>query len=1203
MKFIKYLLLFFLILKINSFVESAVDCQKDIDYTIESSCGKNPSKLYIIDKSIYYFESIGITPYSQPVYDDYYSYYYWILNDGIEYTLSYRYKGCENVKSQTIVSQGMYFKLLSEPLCPNTYFNYTIYNSGENGGNTNYSNTPQNIVASNYDGSCFVEFLVTPLSNSKGALQSGAAKYTYPTCGFSNGSISVDLTKGYSNCHLYSQFDYELNNEIQPSSTCFYSGLDSFYYYLFVDSKECATERLSIQLVNVFTPMEITFENVPDFNQNSIVSLSLSSGDNGILNKTNSFATMGGAGPDPLTTWSHKEIRITQSTQYGYFYNKDFTTDPNQVICYFNDGFELKGYNSNFNFTVSKSDSCSENVTITFYPLPTQTFVIHDYLLGNQLSLNNNVLSVQYNKYLQISETSSNSERYYSTSFYTPTYRIVETSNGIGCWKTYNITIGEYEIYTNLTLKVYNGDEYEFFFYPIDGVFVNVPANYFYLFYKVKDCQIESVIMIDKSDNNTPMDDVKMDINIIEIGNCTHETSILVTVDTVFGNFSKVFSTFSYNNLFYFYLPNCSCSIESFYSIPPLIDGESFTYTFVNDPDCNSTGNVIQLFGSNGNTIQEVYSNGVQLIANNQVDVDFAYNFESGENNVTIKYSNSKGTCYKSQMINIVSPYEVPLVQVTPVIDCDSADGKITISNYLNFSNLNIIIGSSTVQINSGLVTNLPSGTYTILYGNYETCANSINVYVPTSEDYVEITTSVIFNPTCGEGTQNGDGKISVTLKNLGVKINNFYIQNQNINPYLNFPNGVYIAAAPGLNTLSISYGGCIWKRDVNTTISKPTFSFEKIYNDTCLSSVYYKLVNNNPNITINSVTSIYSLYNYQNQYYTQMATNLVYPYTITWNTYCSETFYQEITFDTPFNYYSSYLQYEIVKADNCDSFKIDIIIKNMNSFQTVTLSKKYPTPMNSTHAIFKNLPPSTSYDISFTLFDGCSGVEMVGYQQLSNGNTKETMDIIKVNDICSSGKGSIQLSNMDITNHYYNVKTFTDYYVYTTFPIQPTSYDTSNGTNFSLISNLRAGIYNITKNCKSITNCYIETKVVIENQDPIIESISVTDSYDKLNNGTVEIKLNYNSTFPINFKIIGTQFSNQNGRFENLPAKTYEVHVTLTDRMCPITISQSFTINLKTPPPLPSPQDPSDELSTSSFIQLNILSFLLISILTIFIL
>ncbi|KAM9979519.1 hypothetical protein ACTFIY_008757 [Dictyostelium cf. discoideum] len=1199
MKFLKYLLLLFLILKINGFVESAVDCQQNTEYFVENSCGKNPSKLHI-NNDIYYFESIGITPYSTPVYNETTSNYFWYLKDGIEYTFSYRYKGCQNFKSHSIISQGMYFQLLSQPLCQNTYFNYTVFNSGEMGENANYSNTPQNIISLNYNGSCSINFLIKPLSNSKGAFQSGAAKYTYPTCGFSNGTISVDSTKGYSNCHLFSQFDTNFLNEIQPSSPCFYSGLDSFYYYLFVDSKECATERLPIKLLDVFTPLEITFESVPDNNQNSIVSLSLSSGgDNGILNETISYAFLGSNGPDPLSTWSNKETRISTSTQYGYFYNKDFSTDPYKVLCSFNDAFLMKEYNPNFNFTVTKSDTCLENVTITFYPLPTQTFVVYDYILGNKLPLINNVLSVQYNKYLHIAEISSDSERYYSTAFYTPIYRIVETSNRIGCWKTYNITIDDYQIYTNLSMKVYDSDEYEYIFYPIDGVFVNVPANNFYIHYKVKDCEIESVIMISKYEEITPMDDVKMDISIYELGNCTHKSSILVKLDTVFGNFSKVFTSFS-NSYFNFYLPNCTCNIGFFYSFPPLIDSESFTFNYIKDPYCNSTGYVIKLLGSNGNTIQEVYSNGIQLIPNDDVGIDFAYNIGPGENNVTIKYSNSQVTCYKSQIIDIQSPYEVPSVEVTPVIDCNSADGKISISNYMNFYSLDIIIGPSSVPITSGLVSNLRSGTYTIIYGNSGSCANSIDVYVPTSEQYVEITTSVISNPTCGEQSLNGDGKINVTLKHLGIKINTFYIQNQNQS--LTFSDGgVYIAAAPGLNTLSISYGGCIWKRDVTTTISKPTFSFENIYNDTCLSSVYYKLINNNNNnnnIAINSVTSPYTLYSYQNEYYTRIETNLIYPYTITWNTYCTETFYREFSYDTPFNYYSNYIQYEIVKADNCNSFKIDIIIKNMNSFQKVTLSNKYPTPINSTHAIFKNLPPSNSYDISFSLFDGCSGTEMVGYQQLSNGNTKETIDIIKVNDICNSGKGSIQLSNMDTINHYYYVKTFSDYYVYTSYPIQPTS------NNNTLLSNVPPGIYNITRNCKSITNCYLETKVVIENEDPKIESISVTDSYDKLNNGTVEIKLNYNPINPINFKIIGTQFSNQNGIFSNLPPKTYEVQVTLTDRMCPITISQSFTINLVTPPPspTPSPQDPSDELSTSSFIQLNIL-LLLISILTILIL
>ncbi|KAM9979520.1 hypothetical protein ACTFIY_008758 [Dictyostelium cf. discoideum] len=1188
-KFINYLLFFIIFLNKNNFVKS--DCNQELDLEIYNSCGNIPSKL-VIHESIYSFESIELTPFVQPKLKDN---YFWDLEDGIDYTISYRYKNCDNTITAPFASKGMYYKLISEPLCLNTYTPYTVYNWGSDGSSYNYSTVPSTIWIYSQNGLCNFQSPISPQSYTKGVLHDGALKFVGPTCGFKNGTITIDLTKGYSNYHLFLQSDYLFENEIQPSSEGFYNGLESQDYFLFVDSEQCATERIEIYMKDVFTPLEIDFEDVPDLCHNSTISFSLTSGNNGILNNTNTYAFVGNT-EGLLADWSHKQTPIISRTVYGYSYNRDFSTEAGQTKCHFFETLLFDNYYPNFNFTISKSESCLENVSITFYPLPNQDIVVYDYNkeTGIPFPMNNNTISVENNLNLWIFDSNQYYGIVHSTVFDTPSYRIIETSNGVGCWKTYNITIVNYENYKNLRIRSYN-ENGDFNFYPVEGVFINVPALYYYVTYNAGDCETESYFVIDKLDRNTPMDDVTVEYTTLQVGNCTHETSYMVTVKSVFGTYSETMQTFN-DAEFTIFLPNCSCQINGIYEAPDLIDGNSLIYQLLTDTNCNSTGNLIRFTSpSQDASISSVYQNSVQLQYNGNLN---GYYISSGENNITVKYEGNT-YCYRTETITIPSAYEVPKVQITPVSDCRNPNGKIEISNYQNFNDLEIVYNSNSQSINQGLIEDLSSGTYKINYYNNQTCINSITVFVPSSENIAEITTSVISNPTCDAGPFS-DGLIRVSLKYEGNQINNFTIQSKDAQfTYLN--DGVYPIAGVGVNSLTISYLSCTWKRDITTVVNKPSFTLEKVFNDTCYLQSVYKLVSSNPNIEINYVSSENDFF-YQNNYYQRFISGGKSVVQVGWNSRCNEYYPQEIIMN---NYDqdsdAKYIDYEIVKPDNCNSLKIDLIIKNMNKFVTLNINNKLPTPINSTHSIFKNLPPSDSYEISYILLNGCSGYQTIGNDEFKSGSTKETMDIIKINDLCYSGKGSIQLSNLDFNNYYYFIKNsnrlmgITDSFE----TIQPQQVS-SNGT--FLLPYYYPGSYKIYRGCKSMANCFLESNVVIESEDPKIESISVTDSYDKLNNGTVEIKLNYNSSYPIHFKIIGTQLSNQNGKFGNLSPQTYELQITLTDRMCPITISQSFTINLVTPPPSPTPsQDPSDELSTSSFVQTNLL-FLSILIFTILI-
>ncbi|KAN0033093.1 hypothetical protein ACTA71_011301 [Dictyostelium dimigraforme] len=1208
----KYLIFFLIILNILNYVKS--DCFQTHIIETQTSCGNMPSR-FIINESIYSFESIEVQPYVEPIFNPFGQSYFWNLIDGINYTISYRNKNCSNYIVQSFLPNGMYYELLSEPLCLNTYTQIKVYNWGSNGEDYYFEMVPSKTSINSQNGNCNIQFFILPKSYSKGALQSGDITYKNPTCGFNNGSIQINI-KNYSDYSLYDDMDFGFENPIplsqSPSPLIFaiWSDLENKGYNLLIKSEECGTELISISLENILPSLEINLENVPDFSYDSTISLSFPSGNNGVLNYTNVIGYVSDT-EDLISGWIHgKQLPIEYRTPYGYLYNEDFSIDPKKVKCQFSDSMNFYYYYENFNFTIKKSDSCLVNVTITFYPLPTQDIQVYDYDIegSDPFPLVNNVLSVENNKNLYIFDGIQEKGIVFSTIFSeTPSYSIIESSNGQkGCWKTFNITIANYQIYKNLKIKTYNDNGDEWYYYPVNGIFINVPANYFYVYYTIGDCETDSFFIIDKSERSTPMDDVIVDFTTITIGNCTSDTVFKVTVHTIFGTFSEIHHT-AYDTDLTFYIPNTGCSFDFSYSSPPLIDTHSFSYQSLTNQNCNSTGgDVVKFLSSSGYTVIGAYVNGIPMVYNNVYN---GFDINYGDNNVTIQLSGINGACFKSQMVTISKPTNsesIPIVEITPVTDCINANGKIEISNYQDFQNLEIQINSNTFPIHSGIFENLESGIVTILYSYNQTilCSNSISLFIPSSENNVKITTSIISNPTCkpfNTNSMNSDGKINVTLTINGIQQSTMDFNVQNQNPNFIFGGGIYPIANVGLNNLTIYFGSCKWKRQVIITeINKPKFTFERVFNDTCSNPAIYKLTSDTPNLLIDDVQMSDSFY-YQYNYYKIYLGSITESFNIFWNSYCFDMFTQTITIDNYFNNKNN-LQYEIIKADNCSSLKIDLLIKNSNQFNHILINKVSSTPINSTHSIFKNLPPTNSFQVSYVTKDGCYGDETVGELELRSGNTKETIDIIKTNDLCYSGKGSVQLLNLNFKDHYYYIKNVNGLMG---VDISLTPLQSDGSSNSKLFSNLYPGTFNLTRHCKSMVNCFLETEITIESDTPIIESIQIIDSYGQLNNGSVEIKLNYNSLSPINYQIIGTNLLNQNGKFLNLSPNTYQIQVTLTDRMCPITLSQSFTIKsiipppTSQPPPTSSPPKPSDELSTSSIIQFNfnLLITILISI------
>ncbi|KAN0033125.1 hypothetical protein ACTA71_011333 [Dictyostelium dimigraforme] len=1206
---------FFLILFIFNFAIGD-QCQDSISITKFDRCAINEVSKITINNDYYYFDFIELTPKTTiPLIGI--NKIDWYINDGIQYTLTYRYQGCTNNLTEQFIANGMYYELDSEPLCANTQIEYYVYNWYSNGDSKTFLSTPSLQTIQSDDNNCQLSFYINPLNSTGGALQSGAIKILHPTCGFNNGTI-IYSSKGYSNYHLYLKDDTQFQFEIQPYMTGLYTFLKEADYYLFVDSLECGTEKILITLQNVYSPLKIKFESVPNFGRNtSTVSLSLASGIYGDLNNWNAYGyVVDISNMAIINDWNHTKTPIQMITNFGYSYN-DFVQSG--TVCQFTDSFETEFFIPQINYTLSRNgNGCLDSVTLTIYPsYQGQTFTLLS-LSGTLINFVNNKAIVSSNNDYAITDVDTGKMVFFTTLYSIPKYSIIETSkdSAVGCWKTFNITIGNYENYNNLRLELYFGTTPSIY-YPINGVFINIPAMKSRIYYNHGECgeNNDFFFLVDLDDQYSPVDNVTIDYLLIQNGTCTDPTIIKYIANTPRGIISGDYSSYSsINETIKVKDTNCKFIIN--YQISPLIIENSFINARISEPVCLfSQGLIVFNPPTSDSRVLTPFSNNKPMIAYTYGNNSFY--ISSGINNISVIYKTPNVFCQKTQTVQVSATYNItPQFLVTPVTDCKNPNGKIEITNYQIFSVIILYIPNNptTMSTNDGIFDGLPTGDYSIQF-NTDDCNGRVDISIPTSYDNIEITTELIKNPTC-DILGVADGGFRVNVNQSGIPLNDFTILSYNgIN---SFSNGVYYSASIGINMFSIVYGSCIWKSEIkiNTTIDDPQFSLIQLSNQTCFIQPVFKLVSNNPNVIINQVTLNGIIRSEGDYYLTPIYGNPI-TMAIQWNQFCIKTLSIPINLNNlgddgsppPPPPPPPKLKYKIIKADNCNSLKIDLLITNMDNFLRVSINNKLPISLtNSSQAIFYNLPPSSGYLVYYILKNGCSNTEFIGNYELSNGNTKETLDIKIKNDICHSGKGSIQLPTMDTDNYYYFLKKKHD-----------GSYGFTTSTfiqNQNTLSNLQSYTYNITRTCKSIINCYLETTVTIGSDNPSIESITTNDSYDILNNGTAEIKLNYIPGRPPKYEIIGTQLSNTVGLFTNLSPNHYQVRVTITDTFCPITLNMGFSIGYIPPKSTPSPTpssntsvvststtststtststtststpNPSDELSTSNTLQFN---------------
>ncbi|EAL71871.1 hypothetical protein DDB_G0271482 [Dictyostelium discoideum AX4] len=1312
MKLYKYILFYIFYIIINreiNVVKSVNQCTSPIlDLIIKDSCGLDSSKLIINQDDFSLLDIINLSqlsppqqkPLLQPTYNINNKAFEWNLIDGIDYLIEYRYKGCNGngyTNKQIVKSNGMYYKLKTQPLCLYTQFNFTIYNFNSYGDSKEFQATPSNIKISNQDNTCTLNFFITPISITKGALQNNIISYTHPTCGFKNGTISITIPKSssFSNYHLFFKNDLNLQNEIKsisPSTTdtetetetemettIKYINLDSDEYLVFIDSDECGREKIKIKLDNVYPQINLELNHFSNsFYNNSIMSFNDNQSSIN-FNKSNLVLFYGSQNSKFIKKVQQQQLKndnfqdvFYKDLTFGYYYNKDLSINPtNQLlpsICIF------QQYSSNtrslpqINYTIinggDENNSCLNMIKIEINSLYGENdeiilTSITDNLIYKieklNISNNNNNYYYYYQSYIpynnefKITSLIGKGDIYFSTIYKKLTYKIIETSSieQIGCWKTFNITIYDFQDYKDLKLIGSN----EVLIYPsVEGVFINVPSNQLTLSYYYGDCITESRINIAINDNDhsnfglhsdyNPLDNVKIDYSIIKNSTCFTPAIIQYSVNSPLGILNGTFETDDeYENFIKF--PNSLCFIPLSYSTPNTTPTTSpttttsipidFSYKVIKTPSCSidQSGLIsIRLNDRNfvnSNLIYKIESNGEILIQHPSNHNN--YFIKSGENKIKITLKIGNKFCVSSiqKSINIPKINSInPKVLITPITNCENSNGKIEILNYQEFTTIELysIINNKLLNsINNGSTFyNLESSNYILNFKSL-ICSGSIIVNVPSSSSSndknskYKITPTIIRNPTCSNGNSYSDGRIGISLIKDGNKINNFTISNINDNHNYYFTNGIYEIATVGLNQLIIKYGSCKWYENITLEFDDPKFKIQNLFNQTCgFNYNLYKIISNNSNVQINKITYVTATdyTNYQNEHFISNPFRFPLIYTIRWNDLCENTFtqYYDINNNNDINNQQINVKYEIVYPNDClssssssPSFKFDIIIKNMNSFKSLLLYGRVPTiSINSTHSIFKNVVPSETYEFTYTSLYGCDGIFYIYKDDLPKTNVNQKLDIKITNDICHSGLGSIQFSNFDNDNYYYYLRSLKLNYKENDNDVDHSYsipiYNANNNNNYNnnisnnnnnYTFNLKVGTYNIYRGCKSMINCIIDEKITIGNDDPVIESINLLDSFNSSKNGSVEVKLNFNSSFPIVYEIVGTKFSNLNdGKFLNLPPNSYELKIIITDKMCPIVLTKNFTINL-----IPT-EKTNRQPSNSTILKFNYLLFLI---------
>ncbi|KAN0033123.1 hypothetical protein ACTA71_011331 [Dictyostelium dimigraforme] len=1208
MKIINIILFVFIFIILNGEnVKSVSICNVLPSIVKAGSCGDFKAKLQVME-SYFSFQSVGISPFVSPIYGENGFDYY--LKDGVQYTITFQRMNCGNQLVDSFTPNGMYYEIKTQPLCSQTFFDMEIHNYYINGSSKVISEFPGSYSITNEAGSCPINFLVTPQSSTKGVLQNGSVKMNRPTCGFNNGSIVIDLTKGYSNVRLYFSNDSLLQYEIQPNSPGSYLNLYYQSYTLYATSQECGNEVVEINLYNAFTPLNVELVNVPNLFEPSTFTFSLSSGESGKLNSSNTFIFTSDNDNNFISNWTDYQDYFKGQFEYGFYYSDQFNGNQNDKSCETSGYFNGDVVASVLNYTLTRNgDSCLNGILFTVYPLFSNPIALLDITLDGVYQLDaNNQAVIPYNRDLGIQEKMSGPTQYFSTVYMIPTYSVVETTKGgaSGCWSTYNITINKYETLGNLTLKFGDTDTY---FIPVNGVFINIPSGDYQISYIAGDCETKSFFTISLSSEECPQDQVSIQYKVLENATCSTPYEIEFTASTPFGLITDTFNV----NSFFFYdesynIEETNAFFQIVYFVPsyPVWDDKDFNVTIDYQASCTFTKGTITLSIPNDPNnsdpqyeIVDVMANGVSL---QSAGPGTSYFIPPGENNVTIQYrygGYNDNICYKSKSVVIDALQSLsPDYSVIGVSNCSTPDGIISVVNYQDFSTISLTLSNQTVLDAStdGKFTDLYPGSYQV-YFEAQSCNGFVDIIVPTSEDNVEIVTSVIQNPTCVTTANYADGLIKVDVKKDGVQLNGLSVSNLDD---LYSDNNVYFGAKVGSNSIKIQYGQCIWYRNVNVAkMDDPMLSFDVIFNQTSSWSNLYKLNVGNPNVTIKQFGQHSSDFiTYQGDYYLFSGRDDEFSYSLMWNTFCY--IYDSVPLQ-PYTYKAPPVQYKIVKADSCYSLKIDVIITNMNDYLYVSIFDRRPISINSTHAIFKGLPPSVNYPVKYLYSkENFEDYEYIGAEEMFNGFTKETLNIVKKsNDICHSGIGSFEIqSTLDTANYYYSIQKSN---------ALMNGLDSNAQINGNQFTNLPAGYYIIARLCKSVLTCFIREVVVIENESPSIESVTVQSSYGTLNNGTVEIKLNYVTSNPVTYEIIGTQLSNTNGKFTSLSPKSYQVKVTITDRMCPTTLTANFDIIL-IPAPTPSPtpsstpsSTPSDELSTSNFLQANHLLLIVLILVIIF--
>ncbi|KYQ93447.1 hypothetical protein DLAC_06139 [Tieghemostelium lacteum] len=1098
----------------------AIDCTFPYEIVPSVSCSISYLR---INRSYYDFVTLETTPPVVPLIDSENQTVSFYLEYGQSYQINYEVKMCNDPKSQEITISGFKYTFPSQPKCFYTQTLVTFYDyaspltyQGSNFESIRNFGPGLNTVYDN--SSCQVTFFLTPVTNSTPSFT-----IVNPTCGYNNGTLYVPNTNDYSTISLYDSSENRIFSHFG-----LFSSLSPGSYTLVLASEACGTEVVPLTISNIIPQLLIDYVQVKDLNL-PVSQLKFSFSDS----EFNSSKV----------TISYNDIEVSDWNNFSTA--RLFAGSTNKFVFSYDNGtcsstqyyYTAQVYPNVYWTQQKPSDGkCSSNVTVSLQteqtPIP-----------PTNINYANKQFQAPYGKTYSLSTNQSQASLSIPVFTDIPIFQITRGSLKGPCTSTFDVKILNIDKFSNISIVAQSRDGP---FYPklVGDTFVNVTIVYnIGIGYIPKGCSESNLsyrsIFPDITDWG--LDSTFIEYTTITPATCINpEETFNYTVTNaagVFGPFQATTSQLKYSK--YVSLPDTYCFAILDYTAK-VVSSFELDLDVVSNMPCSNEGNsgVFNITIPSNYTIQEVTVDGQAV---NPL-LENTYPFYNTNSSIQVKWKYVNGRyCYSTKNIQTQASLVKLEYTTVPVTNCSQYDGEIHITNYNDFSSIQLNGGSPQNGVYTGL-----SSFYQLL--NFETasgCVGTQRIYVPTISDSVSVFTTVIQNPTCSN-SKYADGSIqfSVNIENNTTPLSVQLVDDLDTNTvYYN----IYPRANPGTSLFWVGLGSCSFIKNVTVDLEDPSIGLNSIFNSTsCLYSSVSQVTSSNDHVLIQNVVSgsasVFGNLNGQWNLYNNGKDTV--EYTVSWNDVCQKKINSSMTKFTQTNP----VVYTVKKVSDCKNFYLQVQIENFGMFASEKFYLNYQGLRPDANGFFSYVPSTTLLSFYYTTKAGCSGTHSVSI--LLEDTEAPTFEV--TNDICYSGQGQIKITNYN-SNYYYTYKQGSNsdgYYSLT----NAFNVDTSGGL-------VGSNSYIINRYCKNNVLCNTINfyyAVVNNSNTPSIKAIDFTEDTGA-SDAKISVTLNYQPqsvTYQIN-----DQTPQPTGEFNNLPAGDYKVTVVISDKVCATTLTQSVTI------------------------------------------